>query len=58
MSTIFIKKCNYSGTKTRRPARRSPAVLRAGMASGEDGYKSSNGVFSLMSLRLINFNPD
>jgi len=38
MSTIFIKKRNYSATKTQRPARRT--------AGGEDGYKLSNGVFS------------
>jgi len=27
-------------------------------AGGEDKHKLNNGVFSLMSLRLINFNPD
>ena len=39
---------SHEGTKTQRPARRT--------AGGEDEYKLNNGVFSLMSLRLININ--
>jgi len=34
-----------------------PAIRQAGTQRG-DKYKLNKGAFSLMSLRLINFNPD
>jgi len=41
---------------TIQPPRHKPAAIRQAGTQRRDKYKLNNGVFSLMSLRLINFN--
>jgi len=50
----YLKKRNYSATKAHTRRKR----LRCAKTQRGDKYKLNTGVFSLMSLGLINFNPD